>query len=564
MINYSKILRYFKKGIRDPKRAWRLIRDNGLLVFFNNCIDLPICRRFLRSPIEKILDSVDKKNIVILTTQHCFFVGKLIQDKLLKVGITSEIIYKRPKGGYSNKLHIVICPQMFPILPKVYVSYQMEQSISNRWFNEKYCRILKNSIAICDYASPNIEYLQKAGISYKKIFYLPIFTKKVNPEIGNYEYDVIFYGDVKNSRRQEILSKLTKKFKVKIINNLFGQELYAEIKKARIVLNIHYYNNALLESTRVFEALSLGKIVVSEKSSDIYDYKFLRNIVEFVSEDCYEELECKITKWISYSDNEFNRKLLDKLEILEKQFDIFEFYFYRVLLNFDLISYDQFYYTIGEKLILPSANICLSLNETIDRQSYFKKIDPLSCYIFSGLRHHNGWVGCGLSYKFLLMRAKAQGYKNVLICEDDVKFGDSFQINFKKVREYLTVNTNWDIFAGLMADLPDDVRILKIDKKDTIKLICIDRVVSTVFSLYNESVYNIIIRWDYMDRDRESNTIDRYLQRYSGLRIITTLPFLVGHNEIQQSTLWDQGNDIYTLMIENTQHKLWNKISDAN
>ena len=564
MINYSKILRYLKKGIRDPKRAWRLIRDNGLLVFFNNCIDLPQYRRLQRSPIEKILDTVDKKNIVILTTQHCVFLAKLIQDKLLKVGIAAEIIYKRPLGGYANKLHIVICPQVFPILPNIYISYQMEQSVSNRWFNEKYCRILNNSIAICDYASPNIEFLQKAGISFTKIFYLPIFCNKVNPEIGNYEYDVIFYGDDKNSRRHEILSKLSKKFKVKVINNLFGQELYEEIKKARIVLNIHYYDNALLESTRIFEALSLGKIVISEKSVDIQEYESLKNIVEFVNEDCYEELECKIMEWIRYSEIEFHKKLFDKLEALRKQFDIFEFYFYRMLLNFDLISYDQFYYTIGEKLILPSTNICLSLSETIDRQSYFKGIDPLSCYIFSGLRHHYGWIGCGLSYKFLLMRAKAQGYEKVLICEDDVKFGDFFSRNFKKIREYLTINKNWDVFAGVMADLPGDTRVLKIDKKDTIKFIYINRIVSTVFSFYNASAYNIIIKWDYMDRDRENNTIDKYLQRCSGLRIITTLPFLVGHSEIQRSTLWDQGNDVYTSMIENAQQKLWNKIANSN
>ncbi|MBC8674081.1 glycosyltransferase family 25 protein [Aeromonas hydrophila] len=44
-----------------------------------------------------------------------------------------------------------------------------------------------------------------------------------------------------------------------------------------------------------------------------------------------------------------------------------------------------------------------------------------------GLRHRLGWVGCGLSYKFLINRAKDLNFQQITICEDDVSLPDDFR-----------------------------------------------------------------------------------------------------------------------------------------
>ena len=63
-----------------------------------------------------------------------------------------------PEEGYLDVLYIVICPQMFPVLPGQYIVYQLEQSVSSRWFTDDYLARLENSLAIFDYSLKNIAF----------------------------------------------------------------------------------------------------------------------------------------------------------------------------------------------------------------------------------------------------------------------------------------------------------------------------------------------------------------------------------------------------------------------
>ena len=562
MINISRALHYLKKSYENPTRAIEMVRENGLLSLLARCIAIPARNNKIPpSLLDKLLNNLDKKHFVILTTKHCLFIAKLIQKKLNKVGIESEIIFEKPSSGYSDKLHIVICPQLFTSLPNLYIAYQLEQSVSGRWFDERYFRILNNSLAILDYSTQNITFLKKHKFSYKQLFYVPIFSKDIETS-STYEYDIIFYGDTRNPRRKEILEKLKQKFKVKIINGLFGDDLYKELKKAKIVLNLHYYDGALLESTRIFESLSLGKLVISEDAVDQADYHNIQGIVEFVKTNDYETLESKLLEWLNLPDFEFNTRLSNKLDRLAQQFDIFEFYFYRMLLNFDLITFDQFYYTIGQHVKLPTASICLSLKETPERQEYFKSVDTIGCYIFQGLRHHKSWVGCGLSYKFLMMRAKYQNFPEITICEDDVVFPKDFPKRLYNIKKYLSECSDWSIFNGLMTDVHPETKIFKVSHSENETLLYVDRLISAVFNIYDSSAYDSMIQWNYLDHNVESNTFDRYLQRSAHLKVVVCLPFLVGHQEQQISTLWNFQNSNYNKLIQKSETILKTKVNE--
>lgn len=507
--------------------------------------------------VEECIAKIDKKRVIILTTPHCLFIARLLQDKLKKVGIVSEIIQHKPKEGFSKNLHIVICPQIFEDLPPYYIAYQMEQSVSSRWFDEKYFKRLQRAIAVLDYSIENIKFLLGKGFSYKQLFFLPIFSANFTDSQDEYMYDVLFYGDINNERRKSVLEKLKKKYKVKIISNLFGEELYKEIKRAKVILNLHYYEGALLESTRIFEVLSLGKIIISERGSDQEEYAYLDGIVEFVDVGDYEAIDNAISKW---SDPErIKEKVKDNNKKLLEKFDLFEFYFYRMLLAFDLITFDQFYYTIGQKLFLPKNYVCLSLTESIQRRNYFNLINKGDAFIFQGLRHYKGWIGCGLSYKFLLMRAKYQNFPLITICEDDVVFYNGFENRYKNVLNYLKEHIDWDVFAGVIADLSEDTKVIKVIKEKKEEIVYIDKMVSMVFNVYNNSFYDKLISWNYWDRDL-SNTIDRYLERSANIRVVTLSEFLVGHQEDQVSTLWTFQNSTYNSMIARSEKLLAEKI----
>lgn len=80
-----------------------------------------------------------------------------------------------------------------------------------------------------------------------------------------------------------MLKALERHFDVRVVTGVFGREVEKAIKGARIVVNIHFYeeDDLLLETTRIYECLSLGTPVVSETARDQDDYPELAGVVAF-------------------------------------------------------------------------------------------------------------------------------------------------------------------------------------------------------------------------------------------------------------------------------------------
>ena len=507
-----------------------------------------------------------RDRVVILTTQHCLFIANMISECLEKINILTAIITKKPDNGYENLPHIVICPQMFKELPALYVAYQLEQSVSSRWFNDEYFRVLKNAAAVFDYSINNIEYLQMNQIPFNKTYYVPIAPCGINYSKGEfvkeYKYDVLFYGDDSCNRRKEYLDVLKKKFKVKIINDLFGAELYEEISKAKIIVNIHYYSGALLETTRLSECLSIGRsIVISEKTDDMNEVREFANLVEFV--DDYESMVNTINKYLSNENLFFEKIEKNQAYINNMKVSSFQYHFYRFLLATDNITFDKFYELSNDYINFKSNMWCLSLPETKYRMDSFKKDNYMDIEIFSGLRHYEGWIGCGISYKFLMKKASDMGLSSVVICEDDVLFTDRFKMYYNDIVEYLSKeNTKWDLFSGLIADVHEETKILEISTYKDMELVAVDHMTSTVFNIYNKTIYDAFISWDYMFRDKNINTIDRFIEKEYRIKIYTTNPFLVFCKPDTGSTLWGFMNTQYDSYIERSTEVLRKKIDE--
>lgn len=494
---------------------------------------------------------------VILTTPHCYYLAQLMQDALASVGLSAAIIDKEPKGGFGKALHFVICPQMFKRLPPLYIAWQMEQSVSSRWFTPEYIATLERAWCVFDYSLRNIEFLQQQGLSHKQLYYLPVgYRRPESLPAQQEEVDVLFYGDINNDRRRRYIARLQQHFSVKVVNNLFGEALYQEMAKARVVVNIHYYEGALLETTRLYECLSRQQIVVSEEGTDMDEHAELQHRIDFVPVNDIEAMVARVAFWVEQSAEARAARRNDIAADCEQQPNWFEFYFLRMLLAAELIDFEQFYQAAAKHVRFNGDFVCLGLPETVARRNDFNKDNHYGIEYFPGLRHRLGWVGCGLSYKFLLRRAKDSGLPRITICEDDVEFYPDFAERYQTLLAHLDQRDDWDLFAGLIAQLHSDLTVLDAIAQGEERFITIDKMVSMVMNVYSARFYDKLQAWNHEDHDAERNTIDRFIESHGGVRAITTPRFLVGHKEELNSTLWGFNNTTYARMIADSEVRL--------
>ena len=162
-------------------------------------------------------------------------------------------------------------------IPSDSIIVNMEQLYDGSpWVNETYLQYLR-MYTLWDYNMSNIHWLSQRINNIPKKFTLG-YTDLLDKCRGkNQDIDVLFYGGL-NGRRLDIMNKLKERGINNIVfrsNDLWGKEKNDLISRAKIVLNLHYYESALLEYPRIVHLLNNGKFVISETSKDISEYEFL-------------------------------------------------------------------------------------------------------------------------------------------------------------------------------------------------------------------------------------------------------------------------------------------------
>ncbi|WP_323906301.1 GT99 family glycosyltransferase N-terminal domain-containing protein [Aeromonas veronii] len=117
---------------RDPSllmKGWRSLRHHGIRETLHRISHVLGHQSHYAMPEVISLGDKDTAELVILTTTHCGYLAELMCASLKKVNIQAVVQYQMPEEGYLDVLHIVICPQMFPVLPGQYIAYQLEQSV---------------------------------------------------------------------------------------------------------------------------------------------------------------------------------------------------------------------------------------------------------------------------------------------------------------------------------------------------------------------------------------------------------------------------------------------------
>jgi len=510
--------------------------------------------------ITSAFDASGKKTWGIMTPPHTIYLAHLIAEQLKRHGWGVHIMTEAPISFHCD-WYVVLCPQIFHRLPpgEKRVVYQLEQSVSSRWFTAEYFKTLNESLAVLDYSLKNIGFLEGKGIGYPHVFYLPIGASDSYGQIvGQQEKtcDVLFYGDSNSSpRRRQMLAALRQHFDVRVANELFGQDMLAAIKQARVVINLHYYEHALLEMPRIQECLSLGVPVVSESAQDQGDYPELHSAVRFFEEGSIPAMLSAV------------RLALDRPISVEEMREAasvgarrFDFMFDRLLVGMGFLPSSHVRHM---QLPIPinADRIALSLPETISRRKVFEASKPNACFVFDGMRRQPGWIGCGLSYLALAQHALAAGKSSLTVMEDDVILPLDFEEKLTVIREYLEARPGqWDVFAGVIASLHPDCSVLSVEVFKDITFVTIDKMTSMVFNIYSDGFLRLLKSWDPENIDAASNTIDRFIESSANLRVVVVLPYFVGHREEVHSTLWGFQNIQYRDMIAESQATLYRKV----
>jgi len=153
-------------------------------------------------------------------------------------------------------------------LPSRFILYNLEQiSRESSWLSDSYLALLRKH-RVWDYSPANIRALADLGIkaSLCEIGYMPGLSRI--PRQPAQDIDVLFVGSI-NERRGSVLERLHQAGrKVHAAFDLYGRERDALFARAKIVLNLHFYEAKVLEIVRVSYLLANRICVVSETGSD--------------------------------------------------------------------------------------------------------------------------------------------------------------------------------------------------------------------------------------------------------------------------------------------------------
>jgi hypothetical protein len=169
-----------------------------------------------------------------------------------------------------------------------YIILNSEQIHSQFFKNKFYLQLMKRNV-VCDYNAITPDWLKENDIKVFSYFYFEFM--KFNLDTPR-EYDVVFVG-TPNEKRTALYEKLKDKYNVFFDfewKHAASDTLTTLYHKAKVVINMPYYDQNALETHRINKALACGCSVVSLKSSDEDANQFYDDYVYFC-DDIEEGLE---------------------------------------------------------------------------------------------------------------------------------------------------------------------------------------------------------------------------------------------------------------------------------
>ena len=200
---------------------------------------------------------------------RCFEeVALSLQEAFAALGMDVPIVTEAADiRGTAIVLGGHLLPRLGRAAPDDLILYNLEQIYGNSpWLHPEYVALLRR-YPVWDYSARNVSALAELGVSARLcgVGYMPGLTRI---ESAHKDIDVLFVGS-QNKRRYKILDDIgAAGATVVAVFDFYGDKRDALIARARIVLNMHFYDAKVFEIVRVSYLLANRACVVSETGAD--------------------------------------------------------------------------------------------------------------------------------------------------------------------------------------------------------------------------------------------------------------------------------------------------------
>lgn len=231
-----------------------------------------------------------------------------LQCALERLGYTTRQVVNDLPVGY---IPIIIGAHLLPDadlrrLSAQTIIYNLEQLEDNSiWLSEPFIAALGRCV-IWDFSRRNLEEIAQRTGNIRLHYLPPGYVSELTciKSAPLQDIDVLFYGSV-NERRARILEQLSAAgLKVEAVFGAYGEQRNQLISRAKVVLNLHYYNSRIFEIVRVFHLLANGKAVVAECDDQTEIDQALCKGVQIASYDKLTDACVKLVR-----DDELRRQL---------------------------------------------------------------------------------------------------------------------------------------------------------------------------------------------------------------------------------------------------------------
>ena len=331
------------------------------------------------------------KKIIIFSNSYTLKSAQLLKLNLENININTELFKDFINQDIIDKYSLekdtyffLFCPQAQLCRPNIkinlpknrYFLYQIEQLNQNIFPYQNIDIIhdfIQNSFLTFDYSEINLKFYPEE--LKKKVKILKPFIDNKNID-GEKSIDILFIGTL-SQRRNNILNHLKSLYNIVIVEKVFGENLSNLIKKSKIVLNLHTWDNALFELFRIHELLPYNIQIISEEG--ILEKSLMKRYENYIKlfpviEDNLSNIDnllslltnALLEKGISNRNNlinNLNKENLSTLKLFLKNQD------YPTLLN-------------KYHLNLSDPNIDINYNLSLDKKLSFEKRNfaHLHCY----------------------------------------------------------------------------------------------------------------------------------------------------------------------------------------
>jgi SAM-dependent methyltransferase len=196
--------------------------------------------------------------------------ARYVRHQLRRLGVESSITKNRVHEDRVNFVfgaHLGFPPEWQRRHPCIFVNLE-QLGDGGALVSPDYLRLLRHA-AVVDYDARNaaVYASDPAEVALISFLHAPYLETQAPLPLDARPIDLLFFGSV-NARRQRFLERVQAcGVQVTTFDHpLYGAERDAFVRQARAVLNCHFYESSRLEQARIFQCLSLGTPVVSERT----------------------------------------------------------------------------------------------------------------------------------------------------------------------------------------------------------------------------------------------------------------------------------------------------------